>query len=192
MTAKDLEELFKRLDRLVNASQVKIGNGTEWDYTFPNGETHRYIIHNIRSHNEIEDCVSNLLIWIWNAKDYLKLRAGAKGVSPKLIEEFINSDHDLPICGDLANRLKHGETSKSRCGKFPRLGPVCYAAPQTAIQSLSFRAFEVAIEIGDPAEVDFRIPIIDKNDNELGDVFQVMASAIAGLERLHLEVEELV
>lgn len=191
MTSEEIEGLFKRLARLVDASQVKAGNGTEWDYTFPNGETYRYIINNICSHNEVEDSVCNLLIWIWNAKDYLKLRAEAKWQSAKFIEEFINSDPSLPICGDLANRLKHGETNKSRSGKFPRLGSVCFSAPQSAISRLTFRAFEVAIDIGDPDGVDFRIPVLDKDENEVGDVFRFIASAIASLERLRAEVEEM-
>ena len=191
MTSEEIEGLFKRLARLVNASQVKAGNGTKWDYTFPNGEAHRYIINNIRAHNEVEDSVSNLLIWIWNAKDYLKLHAEAKGQPARFIEEYINSDPCLPICGDLANRLKHGETSKSRSGKFPRLGSVCFSAPQSAISGLTFRAFEVAIDIGDPDGVDFRIPVLDKDENEVGDVFHLIASAIASLERLRAEVEEM-
>lgn len=190
MTSKDIDELFRRLGRLVNSSQVKAGNGTEWDYTFPNGETYRYIINNIRAHNEVEDAVGNLLIWIWNAKDYLKLRTEAKGQPRRLIEEFINSDPSLPICGDLAIRLKHGDTSKSRSGKFPRLGSVSFSAPQFAIKSLTFRAFEVAVDIGDPEGVDFRIPVLDEAGNELVDVFQVMASAIEVLEKLRYEIEE--
>lgn len=191
MTLEEIEGLFKRLARLVDASQVKAGNGTEWDYTFPNGETHRYIINNIRALNEVEDSVSNLLIWIWNAKDYLKLHAEAKGQPAKFIEDYINSDPCLPICGDLANRLKHGEATKSRSGKFPRLGSVCFSAPQSAITSLTFRAFEVAIDIGNPDGVDFRIPVLDKDENEVGDVFNFISSAVASLERLRADVEEM-
>jgi hypothetical protein len=62
MTSNDIEALFQRLGRLVNASQQKGGNGTAWDYKFPNGETHHYIIRNIKSHLDVEDSVSNLLI----------------------------------------------------------------------------------------------------------------------------------
>jgi len=190
MTSEDIDGLFKRLGRLVNATQVKAGSGTEWNYTFPNGETHRYIINNIRAHNEVEDAVGNLLIWIWNAKDYLKIRTETKGQHGRFIEEFINSDPNLPICGDLANRLKHGETSKSRSGKFPRLGSVFFTAPQSAITRFTFRAFEVSVDIGDPDGVDFRIPVLDKDGNELGDVFQVMTSAIEVLENLRNEIEK--
>lgn len=191
MTSEEIEGLFKWLARLVDASQVKGGNGMEWNHTFPNGETHRYIINKIRPLNEVEDSVCNLLIWIWNAKDYLKLRAEAKGQPAKFIEDYINSDPCLPTCGDLANRLKHGETTKSRSGKFPRLGSVCFSAPQSAISSLTFRAFEVAIDIGNPEGVDFCIPVLDKGEKEVGDVFNFIASAVASLERLRAGVEEM-
>jgi len=121
MTSSDIEALFQRLGRLVRASQKKEGDGTAWDFRFPDGETHHYIIRNIQSHLDIEDSVSNLLIWIWNSKDYLKNRLRAKGLDPEYVEQLINGNNQLAVCGDLANLLKHGNHRKGRSGKLPRL-----------------------------------------------------------------------
>ncbi|MBI5484310.1 MAG: hypothetical protein HY888_07610 [Deltaproteobacteria bacterium] len=189
MTHKDIETLFLRLARLVHASQEKAGTGTAWDYSFPNGETHRYIFRNIRSHIEIEDCVSNLLIWIWNTKDYLKLRLEAKVLDPKLVEQFINNDSNLLVCRDLAIQLKHGKADLSRSGKFPRLGEVSFSAPQSAISTFTFKAFEVDIDIGNPNEIEYRIPILDKDGNEFGEAFELITSSISGLEKLRDDIE---
>ena len=62
MTGSEIRELFERIGRLVAAAEQKSGDGTAWEYTFPDGETHRYVICGLKSHPEIEDTAYNLLI----------------------------------------------------------------------------------------------------------------------------------
>jgi hypothetical protein len=189
MTSNDIDALFQRLGRLVHASQQKRGNGTAWDYKFPDGETHHYIVRNIKSFLDVEDSVSNLLIWIWNSKDYLKGSLLAKGLDPQHVEQFINENHHLSVCGDLANQLKHGRAKKSRSGKFPRLGGAGVTIPQSAIKTLAFRAFEADVDVGNPEDVELRIPILDSKGVEFGEAFEYITAAIAGLETLWKNIE---
>jgi len=189
MTGSEIQELFNRLARLSEATQHKAGGGTAWDYTFPNGETHRYILRNIKSPEELEDNVFNLFIWIWNAKDYLKNRAESKGHDPKYVERVVKDDPLLLICADLANWLKHAKLKKSRSGKFPKLGSVKFTAHQSTIRSIIVRAFEVEIDFANPDGVEFHIPILDKADNQIGDAFEYAEEAIRRLETLRGEIE---
>lgn len=192
MTGEEITELFERLGRLVDATKQKGGSGTAWDYTFPDGETHRYMILGLKSHAEAEDNAFNLLIWIWNAKDYLKRRAEVNGKDFRIVEDTVNTDPHLPICGDLANRLKHGELKDSRSGRYPRFGTVSFKAPQAAIGSLSFRAFEVEMEIANPNLVEFSLPVIDQTGEEIGDAFEYAARGVEALERLQARIEHTV
>lgn len=189
MTGVAIAELFERLGRLVAATRQKAGEGSTWDYTFPDGETHRYVIRGLKSHAEAEDTAFNLLIWVWNAKDYLKRRAEASGQDAQIVEDAVTADSALPICADLANRLKHGELKRSRSGSYPRFGVVSFRAPQAAIGSLTFRAFEVKVAIADPTLVEFRLPVIDQAGAEIGDAFEYAARGLEALERLKARLE---
>ncbi len=190
MTGAEIEELFERLGRLVSATKEHRGDGAAWNYTFPNGETHRYVIRGLKSHAAAEDSAFNLLIWIWNAKDYLKKRGALLGIDGRMVEEAVNDDADLAVCADLANLLKHGGLDRrSRSGLNPRLGKVSFRAPQTALASLTFRSFEVAIDISDPSQVEFRLPVLDETGEEIGDAFRYATSAIQSLEYLRDEIE---
>ena len=193
MNNNEIAELFNRLGRLVSASKNNSGDGMEWDYTFPNGETHRYVIKGLKSHADAEDSAFNLLIWIWNAKDYLKKRAELIGTNGRVIENTINDDVNLLICGDLANRLKHGRLDRqSRSGLNPRFGNISFEAQQAAIGSLTFRAFDVEIMIDDPSQVTYRLPVFNEQDEEIGDAFVYADKAIRTLERLRNKIEGIV
>ena len=181
MSGTEIAELFERLGRLVAASKQKVGEGSAWDYTFADGETHRCVIHGLKFHAEVEDSAFNLLIWIWNAKDYLKRRVEASGQSSQIVEDAVTADPVLPICADLANRLKHGELKRSRSGLYPRLGAVSFDAPQGAIGSFTSRAFEVEVAIADPNLVEFRLPMIDQTGADIGDAFQCAARGLRPL-----------
>jgi len=189
MTGEEIKRLFNRLERLVEATQQKSGEGTTWVVTFPDGETHHYIFRNIRSLEKVEDDVSNLFLWLWNAKDYLKHRAKTRGLDHNFVEQAVNNDPCLCICADLSNRLKHSRRDYSRSGKFPRLGRLKFTAPQSIFRSITFRAFEVDLDINDPSGLEFQMPIIDKTGNEIGDAFEYAATAIRMFETLKNEIE---
>ena len=190
MTGAEIATLFERLGRLVAATKQKAGDGTAWDHTFPNGETHRYVIRGLKSHAEAEDSAYNLLIWAWSAKDYLKKRAEALGRNGRAVEQAVNNDPDLAICADPANRLKHGSLDRgSRSGLNPRFGQVSFRAPQTAVGSLTFRAFEVEAQIEDPSQVDFLLPVLNNAGEEIGDAFVYAQTAILALERMRDGIE---
>lgn len=174
---------------MVNATAQKTGDTFAWQYTFENGETHRYIVRGLKSPKEIEDSVCNLLIWIWNAKDYLKRRAKSVGKNPQHVEDAVNEDKYLPVCADLANRLKHGTPNKSRSNLYPRLEEVRFEVPQNALQSLTFRAFEVEIQVAEPSLVQFSQPVLDHSDGSIGDVFDFIKNGIASLEKIRGEIE---
>lgn len=62
MTGAAIIQPFERLGRLTAATRQKAGDGTAWDYTFPDEETHRYVIRGLKSHAEAEDSAFNLLV----------------------------------------------------------------------------------------------------------------------------------
>jgi len=192
MTATAIGQLFERLTRLTAATKQKAGDGTAWDYTFPDGETHRYVIRGIKSYAETEDNAFNLLIWVWNAKDYLKRWAESNGRDAQLVEHTASADHALAVCGDLANRLKHGELKHSRSGRYPRFGVVSFEAPQAAIVSLTFRAFEVELDIATPALVEFHLPVLDNAGEQIGDAFEYAEAGVTALERIRARIEDTV
>ena len=186
----DVVKLFDRLQRLVAASKQKTGNVSSWDHASHTGETHRYTITGLKTHEEVEDSMCNLLIWVWNAKDYLKKRAVAIGKRGQLVEQAANKDRSLMICADLANRLKHGASRKSsRSHLNPRLGNVSFRIPQETIGSLTFGAYEVDVDVKDPNQVNFSLPVIGNTDDDIGDAFDIAEKAICALERIRESVE---
>lgn len=188
MTGAEITDLFKRLARLVEATEQKAGEGTAWDYTFPDGETHRYILQGLKSHAKAEDDAFNLLIWIGIAKDYLKQRAKALGKDDRSVEDAVHADRHLPICADLANLLKHGRLNRSHSGRYPRLEKLSFEIPQAAFGKLTFRALEVELQIADPSLVEFHLPIIDQTGEQIGDAFEYAGMGLASLEKLRADI----
>jgi hypothetical protein len=189
MTGSAITELFERLARLTAATKQKAGDRMAWDYTFPDGETHPYKVRGLKSHAQVEDSAFNLLIWVWNAKDYLKRRAESNGKNAQMVEDAVSVHTAFAVCADLANRLKHGDLKRSRSGQYPRFGVVSFEAPQAALGSLTFRAFEVEMDITNPALVDFHLPVIDSTGREIGDVFEYAGRGVAALELLGAAIE---
>jgi len=186
---KEIKELFDRLGRLVNSTAQKTGDTFAWQYTFENGETHQYIVHGLKSPKEIEDSVCNLLIWMWNVKDYLKHRAKSVGKNPQHVEDAVDEDKYLPVCADLANRLKHGSLNRSRSNLYPHLEEVRFEIPQSALKSLTILAFEVVIQVAEPNLVQFSQPVLDHSGEPIGDVFDYIKNGIATLEKIRDEIE---
>ncbi|MDO8141862.1 MAG: hypothetical protein Q6358_10225, partial [Candidatus Brocadiales bacterium] len=134
----------------------------------------------------------NLLIWIWNAKDYLKRLAEFKGKNAQIVEEAVSADLAFAVCGDLANRLKHGELTRSRSARFPQFGVMSFEAPQAALGSLTFRSFEVEMDIANPALVEFNLPVVANTGEQIGDAFEYAERGVAALERLRAAIEKAV
>jgi len=172
MTEQEITKLFERLGRLSAATRQKAGNGESWEYTFPNGQTHKDVVHGIKSLAEAEDDILNLLNWIWAAKDYLKARAKANGKNPQIVEDAVNANQDLQICGDLANLVGHGTPRKGRSNQNLRMGTVCSMTPGEAIGSITVRGSEVETQIADPGLVVFYLPVITEVGNQIGDAFE--------------------
>jgi len=190
MTGRRIADLFERLGRLVTATKQKAGEGSSWSYTFPDGETHRYVIRGLKSHAEAEDSAFNLIIWIWNAKDHLIQRANTRGQDSRLVEDAVNADSALPVCADLANRLKHGQLRWSRSGRYPSFGVMSFTGHQASIGSLTFRAFEVEVQIADPSLVEFSLPVIGQDGAEIGDAFELAGRAVSALEAIKARIEK--
>lgn len=54
--------------------------------------------------------IKNLIISLWNEKDWLKIACG----DSRRVEEYVSGCKFWPIVGDVANLLKHGERNPGR------------------------------------------------------------------------------
>lgn len=182
--AQEVNKLFDRVWRLASTLREKSGSGAEWKYTFPEGDTHTYKIRNIKSPEEIEDNIAHLFLWIWNAKDHLKILAREYGVDPQIVEKTVNDNEHLSLCGDIANRLKHGELSKSRSGAFPKLDRLKYTIPQKGIGSIVFRSYEVEVDVSNSESVVLSLAILAHNGDVVGDAFDTLSAGISAFEEV--------
>jgi hypothetical protein len=194
VTRAEIDKLFERLARHVNATKRHSGEGAAWQLTLPNGEIHTYGMFGVRTHAEAMDSAENLIMWIWASKDYLKKRANYVGKESRSIEEFVNQNFFLSVCADLANRLKHGGLDKSRgkgprSGMNPKLGEVSFTFPQTAIGSLVFSYNYTGVNVSDPEKVEVKLPILAENGDHIGDAFDFAYQAIQALEHLRKKVD---
>jgi hypothetical protein len=180
MNITEINGVFERLKRLSSRLDKKVGEGYQWTYTFPDGVETTYILKNIKNFEEMEDDIANLFIWVWNLKDYLKKFAKAMSRSPQEVEDIINSDKNLQICGDIANGLKHGPERKSRSYILSRLQ---YEIPHTALSSLTYRGKEVELNIAKTEEVILSRPILDKEGNEIGDGLKILSDGLNRFEK---------
>lgn len=184
MKLQEIETLFARIKRLLGSLRIRAGKGTTWDYTFPDGQTTTYRLENVRPPEEIEDDIANMFIWTWSLKDYLKELARSRRLNPQSVEDAINENEVLMICGDLANLLKHGRLKTSRSGKFPKiLGPE-YEIPQEAIGRITFAGPNVTTSVLKPELVDVYVTIQDQHNNSLGDALLFLRIAVIKLEEI--------
>src|SRR6266700_3261650 len=79
LDASEVAKLFERAAHFSKAVSSLSGSGCSWSYTFPDGETHRYIINGLKSPEQLETEILSLAIWLWNLKDYLKERSVTLG-----------------------------------------------------------------------------------------------------------------
>ena len=185
MTAEEFKKLFDRIKRIQEELSQKSGTGIDWDYTFPDGETHSYRIINVKKPEKIEDDVTHLFLWVWSAKDYIKERVRQKGGNENDIENIVNSDRDLSICADVANYLKHSVLKKRpRSGHYCSLGSVKYEIPQSSIKALKIGYRYVETDVSNPSEITFKMAIEDKHGNVIGDAFDCLEKAISKWENV--------
>jgi len=179
MKTEDINKLFGRINRIKTRLGIKDGAGTSWDCSLENGEVHKYTLKGVKSPEEVEDDVANAFLWLWSLKDHIK-KCSQNG---DWVESQINSNDYLSVCADLANGLKHGGLDrKSRSGKTPKLGKLKYQIPQTAIKELAFGAFDVGIDVKDAQLVAWEMPILDGQDNLIGDAFEYLDHCINAWE----------
>lgn len=179
MKTEDINKLFGRINRIKERLNLKDGAGTSWDYAFDNGEVHKYTLKGVKSPDEVEDDIANAFIWLWSLKDYIKKPMEDKD----WVEGRINDNSCLSICADLANGLKHGSLDrKSRSGKKPKLGKLKYKIPQTAIGKLTVGAFDVGIDVNNAHLVVWEMPILDEQNNLIGDAFEYLDHCIDAWE----------
>lgn len=182
MHITEIETLFDRIKRLSARLDKKEGTGHQWSYTFPDGLETTYILKNMRNLDEIEDDIANLFIWAWSLKDYLKELAKASNHNPEEIENMINSDRNLQICGDIANSLKHGHLRKSRSGSYSKLDKLKVEIPHTALSSITYRGKEVEFDISKMKDVTLSIKVLDNQGNAIDDGFSVLSATLSQWE----------
>jgi len=189
MTSSELNELFERVQRLSVKLEDKNGDQFQWDAILSDGTEVTYVVKNLKNLNDLQDEISNLFIWTWNIKDYLKEFIKKQGLCKFDIERMVNRCESLSVCADLANRLKHGNLSKSRSGHFPRLGKMKLEAGQEAFSSIAFREKEVEFDFSNPQLVKFSVPVISKTNKFLGDGFNFVFKSIDRWEEYFEEIK---
>ena len=122
MNLTEINKILERINRLVKQIEDKEPTDFEWDHTFPDGFKCTCKVNNVKNPEEIEDTLTSAFLWLWSSKDYLKNLVKAKGGNPNIVEKLINQDDYLPLCGDIANKLKHSHLTRTRSKFKPILG----------------------------------------------------------------------
>jgi hypothetical protein len=184
MNAKKISELFNRLGRLSAATKEKAGPETAWTYTSPDGETQRYVVRGLKSHAQMEDNIFTLIGWIWNAEDYLKAWAKKNGKDQRQLDKEMHEDSDLSVCSKLANGLKHGDFDTYH------FGAMSFTVPQGSVKRITLLAQQVELDVENPENVEYRLPVLNESDNTVGDALEYAERAIAALEHFRSKIEE--
>jgi len=171
MKLLEVENLFKKLNRFGTKITTIDGPGISWEYTSEKGDTINYSITKIRELEGIQDDVENYLIWLWNLKDYFKSNVKNKSS----VEEFVNSNLNMKILADVANRLKHLNLNSSRSKLFPKLGKLEIVIPHKNFASIKFSGTnKVELEPFEANKCELYLPIIDNEENQLIDSFDLI------------------
>jgi hypothetical protein len=134
-----------------------------------------------------------MFVWLWGLKDHVKKFSETNGKSGKWVETQIDADHYLAICGDLANRSKHGNYDRpSRSGKSPKLGKVKYQIPQKAMSSITFRARGVGLDVSNSKLIQIEVPVLSEDGKHLGDAFKYLDYALKAWEKIIERAEKAV
>jgi hypothetical protein len=188
MTGPDVEKLFSRIARLKAAIAEKRGAGAEWDYSFPDGTMTTYRITKVKPPEVVADELEQVFVWAWTLKDYLKELAASAGRPAQSVENLVNSDSNLQLCADLANREKHARLKQSRSGKFAKLGKPRYTVPQEGIGALLVTPSPVVIDVSKPELVELRVPIENELGAVVGDALDVLDGVVGNWEQLFADL----
>jgi hypothetical protein len=127
---------------------------------------------------ELEDDISNVFIWFWSFKDYLKGLIKHHNGDSQCIENLVNNDQKLSVCADIANGLKHGSLTRSRSGKYPVLGELGYTVPQNSMKKLVFRGPEIEFDFKNFESIEIKMSILDSTGSELGQALNYLDYAV--------------
>jgi hypothetical protein len=189
VNAEELNRILARLKRLECRLADKDGIGMAWSASVSDGSSHKYIIKGVKDLDRIGDDVETMFIWLWSFKDYLKEYARSLDKSDKWVEAEASADPCLSVCADIANRVKHGNLRESRSGKWAQLGKLTYSVPQEAMGQITFRVFEVELDISNANLVTFAMPVLDANGRTIGDAFKFLERGVLRCEELLSEIE---
>ena len=182
-----MKELICKLNRLKD----KVVSNPKQDYSWLyEGEfIQAYSISNIKNLEEHEDNIQELLIWLWNFKDYLKGELESTGSPASVIEEKVNKDETLCLIADLANSLKHGKTKRSRSHLSPRLLRPRIVAQKSDIDAIVFTEDKVHIQLKNDNSVTPSTWIVSGKGKELGKAEDIALKAIDSWLRIIRELE---
>lgn len=189
MDFNDLLIIFDRIKRFQKKLSTKAGEGMSWSFKFEGGLEQFYSISGLKSPEEVEDEIYSAFIWLWTIKDHVKKYSIKKGKTKDWIEKEVNKDHLMCICADIANKLKHGELNmKSRSDKNPKLGKLKYIIPKDALKFIRFKASDINMNVNNSEIVKLEMPILDYEDNALGDAFKFLEHGIKFWEDIFKEM----
>ena len=136
--------------------------------------------------NEVETAA----VWLWSLKDYLKKRLDHTGGNPNDVEAYVNGSRYLPVLADIANGAKHAELTKSRSGRFARLGG-CSMAVRTGmrLEQVQDEDADVQVTLDDPNGVSYKLSIVDRNGKYVGNGLVLLRPrSLGGVAAIHSEI----
>ncbi len=177
MMQTDLDNLRERIKRF--NTQLGLNSGVGFSQTIrTDGTELTTTINGVKTLVQFTDEVETLAIWVWSFKDYLKEYALANGKVSKIVEDHVNSRWFLQIVSDLANRAKHGKLRESRSGKFACFAEAKISIPHESIGLINLMANEIIFNVIQSDNVEFSIPVNDKNAFEIGDGVEILNTAM--------------
>lgn len=129
---------------------------------------------------DVKDELSNLYLWLWNAKDHLALRLHESGTvqtrkaAGRMVDDYVNQHRALRLVADVANTEKHAELSKSRSGSFAAIGGYTTVMP-LFLDPYSLKSTDTEVKRRSRSYV----RLVDGDGNTLGDAVEVASRALA-------------
>jgi hypothetical protein len=183
MNLSDIKELLQRIQKLMQSTHPKDQKSYLYE-NYDDGFTVTWRFANARSPQQVLIDVQTAAVWLWSLKDYLKERLVATGDNPNDVESHVNGCRYLPVLADVANGAKHAKLTRSRSGRFARLG-ACSMAVRTAIrlEAVQDGDADVQVTLGDPKCVSYKLRIVDQKGRYVGDGLVLLREALAEWRR---------